>query len=144
QETVLFDEPFLLAHAPDHPLAKVGRPTMGDIEAGTLLLLDEGHCLRNQALSLCGAASVDGRVKSTSLVTLMRLAGSGHGVTLVPALAAGAAGGLTLRPLDWPLARRRVRLVARRQFGRHGALQVTATAARTIAAANGLEMETVA
>jgi len=139
-ETGLFDEPFLLAHAPDHPLTKLDRPTMADVEAGTLLLLGEGHCLRNQALSLCGSASVDGRVTSTSLVTLMRLAGSGHGVTLVPALAAGAAQGLTLRRLESPLAQRRVRLVARRQFARRGALHVAAAAVRTIAAANGLSL----
>ena len=61
-EMQLFDEPFLLAHAPGHPLAAVSKPTIQDIEKGTLLLLSEGHCLRDQALTLCGAVSVDVRV----------------------------------------------------------------------------------
>ena len=132
-EIDIFDEPFLLAHAPDHPLAAIARPTLRDIEKGTLLLLDEGHCLRDQALALCGGASVDARVRSTSLITLMRMAAVGQGVTLVPALAAGAADGLVLRPLGNAAAKRRVRLAARRKFPRTGALHVIAAAARLAA-----------
>ena len=139
QEFALFDEPFLIGHAPDHPLSDVTPLSVGDIERGTLLLLGEGHCLRDQALGLCGAASVDARVKSTSLSTLMRLAAAGQGVTLVPALAASAAGGLTLRPIEKRGAMRRVRLVARRNFPRAGALQVVAAASRA-AAVSGLAL----
>ena len=139
-EMELFDEPFLLAHAPGHPLAGVLKPTIRDIERGALLLLDEGHCLRDQALDLCGAASVDIRVKATSLTTLIRLAASGLGVTLVPALAAGTADGLVLRPLNTRGAKRRVRLVARRNFPRTKVLEVIANAARNIARANRLHV----
>jgi LysR family hydrogen peroxide-inducible transcriptional activator len=89
-------------------------------------------------LSLCGAASVDARVKATSLFTLMRLAAAGQGATLVPALAARWAEGLMLRPLDDAAARRQVRLVARRNYPRIGALQVIAAAACAVALANGL------
>lgn len=131
REMPLFDEPFLLAHAPDHPLAAVATPTLADIAAGTLLLLTEGHCLRDQALSLCGASSIDARVKATSLTTLMRLAAVGAGTTLVPALAAPFAAGLRLRPLGDVEAGRHVRLVARRNYPRRPALDVIATAART-------------
>ena len=139
QETALFDEPFLIAHAPTHPLAALRKPTIADIEVGTLLLLGDGHCLRDQALSLCGAASVDARVKATSLVTLMRLAARGHGVTLVPALAAKAVDGLILKKLDAKKAHRRIRLVARRQFVRTGALQAIASSIATVAVARGLQ-----
>ena len=133
-DTVLFDEPFLLAHAPGHALAGIAVPTPRDLGAGTLLLLAEGHCLRDQALSLCGTASLDARLKASSLLTLMRLVAGGHGATLVPALAAGWAPGLTLRPLAEAEARRTLRLVARRQFPRGGSLQVIAAAAQAVAA----------
>ena len=139
QETELFDEPFFIAHAPTHPLASLRKPTIADIEAGTLLLLSDGHCLRDQALSLCGAASVDARVGATSLLTLMRLAATGHGVTLVPALAAKAADGLVLKKLDAKKAHRRIRLVARRRFARTGALQAIASSIVAVAIAGGLQ-----
>ena len=138
QETALFDEPFLIGCASTHPLASLRKPTTADIATGTLLLLGDGHCLRDQALSLCGATSVDARVKATSLVTLMRLAATGHGVTLVPALAAKAVDGLILKKLDAKKAHRRIRLVARRQFARTAALQAIASSVGTVAVAKGL------
>lgn len=138
-ERMLFAEPFLLAHAPDHPLAAIAAPTRRDLERSRLLLLAEGHCLRDQALSLCGAAAVDARVEATSLLTLMRLAAAGEAATLVPALAARWAEGLVLRPLEDGAAQRLLRLVARRNYPRGGALQVIAAAARAVARANGLE-----
>jgi len=128
-EIALFDEAFLLGHAPTHPLAAIARPTLADIGAGQLLLLAEGHCLRDQALSLCGTEAVDGRASVTSLLTLMRLAALGQGATLVPALAAGHAEGLVLRELPPEGASRTIRLVARRSFPRAGALAVIAAAA---------------
>lgn len=134
----LFDEPFLLAHAPGHPLARIESPTLRDIAAGNLLLLIEGHCLRDQALALCSATSVDARVKATSLMTLMRLAAVGAGTTLVPALAAPFAEGLRLRPLPEGGASRRVRLVARRNYPRGRALDVLAAAARAAAQCQSL------
>lgn len=138
QGMALFDEPFLLAHAPDYPLAGTRLPALRDIESGTLLLLEEGHCLRDQALSLCGAASIDARVKATSLFTLMGLAAQGLGATLIPALAARFADGLMLRQLTDGGASRRIYLVARRNYPRGGALQVIAAAARVAVAAHGL------
>lgn len=137
-EMALFEEPFLIAHAPGHPLAAVTRPTLEDVGSGTLLLLSEGHCLRDQALSLCGTEAVDRRVAATSLVTLMRMAALGEGVTLVPALATRYAGDLALRPLRGEEASRRVRLLARRSFPRLGAAKVVAAAARAVAAGAGL------
>jgi LysR family hydrogen peroxide-inducible transcriptional activator len=139
QELALFDEPFLIGCAASHPLASLRNPSVEDIETGTLLLLGDGHCLRDQALSLCGATSVDARVKATSLMTLMRLAATGHGVTLVPALAAKAVDGLILKKLDAKKAHRRIRLVARRQFVRTAALQALASSIASVAVARGLK-----
>ncbi len=134
----LFEEPFLLAHAPGDPLALIDRPSLADIAQGRLLLLQEGHCLRDQALALCKADSLDARVQATSLVTLMGLAALGQGVTLVPALAAGTAQGLSLRRLPSPAAGRRIGLVTRRSFPRQGAAAVIAAAVRRVAAAAGI------
>jgi len=139
-ERMLFEEPFLIAHAADHPLAAIAVPTAADIERGTLLLLSEGHCLRDQALSLCGAPSIDSGVRATSLITLIRLAERGRGVTLLPALAAAYAGTLTLRRLPDPGASRQLRLIARNTFPRAGALEVIEAAARAIAASHGLRV----
>jgi LysR family hydrogen peroxide-inducible transcriptional activator len=137
-DVFLFDEPFLLAHAPTDPLAAIEAPTLRDIQRGTLLLLAEGHCLRDHALSLCDSRSVDARVKATSLFTLMRLAALGLGTTLVPALAANFAHDLALRKLGGSNAHRSVRLTTRRNFSRMGALHVIASAARAVAEGHGL------
>jgi LysR family hydrogen peroxide-inducible transcriptional activator len=138
RQVPLFEEPFLIGHAPVDPLAGIEAPTLRDIADGTLLLLEDGHCLRDQALALCDAAAVDRRIRATSLITLIRMAATGHGVTLVPALASRWAVGLTLRPLAGETAMRTIRLVARRNDPRHGIISVVAAAVRAVAAENAL------
>jgi LysR family hydrogen peroxide-inducible transcriptional activator len=138
-ERVLFDEPFLIAHAPEHPLAARAAVGLEDIEDGTLLLLSEGHCLRDQALSVCGTAAVDMRLQAASLMTLLQLVGQGNGTTLVPALAARWTGQLVLRVPAGEAPTRRVRLVARRNTTRAGALDLVAETVCAIARAGGLE-----
>lgn len=140
-ELALFEEPFLLAHAPNDALAALERPSADALAAGRLLLLSEGHCLRDQALSLCGSGAADARVEATSLFTLMRLAADGQGATLVPALAAPQAGGLMLRPLAEARASRRVRLVFRHGHPRGAALAVLAEAAKAVARDRGLDSD---
>lgn len=89
-EEHLFDEDFLLAVPSDHPLAA----TDGPVDPGVLvhedvLLLEEGHCLRDQALEVCqlaGAAERSG-FRATSLETLRQMVAAGVGVTLLPELA---------------------------------------------------------
>jgi LysR family hydrogen peroxide-inducible transcriptional activator len=87
----LFYEPFLAALPAGHPLAKRDVLKVTDIMAEKLLLLDEGHCLRDQALDVCGTGS-RGReeVRATSLETLRQMVGMGLGLTLLPALAVDA------------------------------------------------------
>jgi len=84
----LFYEPFFAALPAGHPLAKRDVLKVNDIMAEKLLLLDEGHCLRDQALDVCGGGS-RGReeVRATSLETLRQMVGLGLGLTLLPALA---------------------------------------------------------
>ena len=84
----LYEEPFLLVAAPDHPLAARDKIAPDDIDPEALLLLADGHCLRDQAIALCGRG-VGGRaagsdISATSLETLFHLAAAGYGVTLAP------------------------------------------------------------
>ncbi|MDP2030478.1 MAG: hydrogen peroxide-inducible genes activator [Thiobacillus sp.] len=87
----LFYEPFFAALPAGHALAKQSVLKVSDIMAEKLLLLDEGHCLRDQALDVCGTGS-RGReeVRATSLETLRQMVGMGLGLTLLPALAVDA------------------------------------------------------
>jgi LysR family hydrogen peroxide-inducible transcriptional activator len=87
----LFYEPFYAALPADHPLTKRDVLKVADIMGERLLLLDEGHCLRDQALDVCGSGS-RGReeVRATSLETLRQMVGMGLGLTLLPALAVDA------------------------------------------------------
>jgi LysR family hydrogen peroxide-inducible transcriptional activator len=85
----LFADCFLLALPADDPLPETARATPRDVAARTLLLLEEGHCLRDQALTFCAAPRSEGSagLGATSLATLIQMVASGHGVTLVPAIA---------------------------------------------------------
>ena len=87
----LFYEPFYAALPAGHALAKHAELKVSDIMSEKLLLLDEGHCLRDQALDVCGTGS-RGReeVRATSLETLRQMVGMGLGLTLLPALAVDA------------------------------------------------------
>ncbi len=85
----LFEEDFLLAVPAGHPLAGVEGPVDLSVLAGErLLLLEEGHCLRDQALSVCrtGGASEREGFRATSLETLRQMVAAGVGVTLLPEL----------------------------------------------------------
>jgi len=87
----LFSEAFLLAVPRGHKLAAKKTVTPEDVAAQPLLLLDEGHCLRDQALALCqrvGAKETD-NFRATSLETLRQMVASGVAVTLMPQLAVG-------------------------------------------------------
>lgn len=86
---VLFDEPFLLAVPTQHRLAKRKALAIDDLESESLLLLEDGHCLRDQALDVCqlaGASERDG-FRATSLETLRQMVAANVGITLLPMLA---------------------------------------------------------
>jgi LysR family hydrogen peroxide-inducible transcriptional activator len=83
---VIFSEPFLLACPAGHPASRKGGPTWEALDPDQRLLLEEGHCLRDQALAACSDAGRNNRL-ATSLETLKYMVGAGEGCTLVPALA---------------------------------------------------------
>ena len=117
----LFYEPFFAALPAGHALAKRDVLKVSDIINEKLLLLDEGHCLRDQALDVCGTGS-RGReeVRATSLETLRQMVGMGLGLTLLPALAADAGARQTkkaveIRPFKSPPPGRTIGLVWRKR-----------------------------
>ncbi|MGD2128257.1 MAG: LysR substrate-binding domain-containing protein [Lysobacterales bacterium] len=85
---ILFKEPFVLALPDDHPLAGRGNITMDDLQGSELLLLEEGHCLREHALEVCALAGAHERVDfhATSMETLRQMVGADVGITLMPVL----------------------------------------------------------
>lgn len=90
QETLLFEEPFVLAVPTSHSLAASPGPVSADvIEGESVLLLEDGHCLRDQALEVCRLAGTAERsgFRATSLETLRQMVAAGVGITLLPLLA---------------------------------------------------------
>lgn len=85
----LFEEPFMLAVPNKHSLSKRRNLQLSDLADQHLLLLEDGHCLRDQALEVCtksGAGEKDG-FRATSLETLRQMVAAGVGITLLPMLA---------------------------------------------------------
>ncbi len=86
---ILFEDKFRLAVPGAHNLAKNKTVTMDDISHESLLLLEDGHCMRNQALQVChfsGAKETSG-FRATSLETLRQMVAAGSGITLIPEIA---------------------------------------------------------
>ena len=110
EHTVIGVDPFVLATSPDHTLAQ--RPdaaTFDELHGEPVLLLDEGHCLRDQALAWCARADLGELAwRATSLGTLAQMVSTGAGVTLLPKMAVeteSSRARLAIRPLSPPPGR---------------------------------------
>jgi LysR family hydrogen peroxide-inducible transcriptional activator len=86
----LFDDPFLLAVPATDERPLRGRVDIADVDQGRLILLEEGHCLRDQALAFCATPRRDmpAGLGATSLATVMQMVANGYGITLLPVVAA--------------------------------------------------------
>jgi LysR family hydrogen peroxide-inducible transcriptional activator len=85
---VLFDDPFLLAVPAADPRSSAVKLSARDIEQDRLILLEEGHCLRDQALAFCAPRrDTPSGLGATSLSTVMQMVANGYGVTLLPKIA---------------------------------------------------------
>lgn len=131
----LFDEPFWALLPATHALAARKRLRQEDLAGERVLLLTEGHCLRDQALQICGSGRTadDDAFRATSLETLRHMVAAGLGCTLLPALAVPAlssAEATTARPFRHPTPHRRIGLVWRRSFPDAAAVQALAAFVR--------------
>jgi LysR family transcriptional regulator, hydrogen peroxide-inducible genes activator len=134
EQAVIAEDPFVVAAPPGHPVVRKERVPIKDLDEENVLLLEDGHCFRQQALALCrrvGAHEVDFR--ATSLTTLAQMVMSGEGsITLLPALSVpleNRLGQLAVRPLS-PAPSRTLALVWRPGYPRAEALRALAETLR--------------
>jgi LysR family hydrogen peroxide-inducible transcriptional activator len=111
----LFEEEFVLAIPPNHPLAKRKIAKLSDLENKTLLLLEDGHCLRDQALTVCHRvnASESKSFRATSLETLRHMVASKAGITLMPKLACRSNDSVCYLPFNSPKPMRTIGMIWR-------------------------------
>ncbi|MFB7383246.1 LysR substrate-binding domain-containing protein [Kitasatospora purpeofusca] len=141
REIPLFDEDFVLVTPPEHELAgqvDVARDVLLDLD---VLLLEEGHCLRDQALDICREVGADpggSTTRAAGLSTLVQLVAGGLGVTLLPATAldveAGRADRLAAVRFAAPAPGRRIGLAARPGSARSGEYDRFAASLREVLA----------
>ncbi|HVI55055.1 MAG TPA: DNA-binding transcriptional regulator OxyR [Luteibacter sp.] len=116
----LFEEPFVLAVPDNHPLAGRQCLSMDDLADQNLLLLEDGHCLRDQALEVCHLAGAGEKTgfRATSLETLRQMVSANVGITLMPILAVkppvAQSGNVRLIEFESPAPSRRIAMVWRK------------------------------
>lgn len=135
EHEVLARDPFFLVAAKDHPLGRgQGAAEPADLRGVEILLLDEGHCFRSQALEVCGNVRARESVfRATSLSTLVQMVATGAGLTLLPSLAMATEAGrasLAVRPFAAPAPGRTIALVWRKRSPLGPALREVAGAIR--------------
>jgi LysR family hydrogen peroxide-inducible transcriptional activator len=123
----LYREPFTVALPANHRLASRASIKVDDLAHETLLLLEDGHCLREQALDICSSGDVHEKqdFRATSLETLRQMVAAGVGITLLPELAGrgayGNARGVVIKPFAKPVPTRTIGAVWRKSSARREA-----------------------
>lgn len=131
----LFDEPFRLAVPLAHELAHRQTVNPRELSGQKLMLLEEGHCLRDQALALCrqsGARELDD-FRGTSLETLRQMVTAGVGVTLLPAMATRETGAMAALPIASGAFKRRIGLFWRKTSGQTALMERLGDLIRSVA-----------
>lgn len=134
----LFFDRFFMAMAKNDRDVLISPMTENQVDADRLLLLEEGHCLRDQALAVCGAAGKRSLVNfgATSMATLLQMVSHDMGMTLIPEMALAsetARNNLRIVPFAHPAPSREIGLIWRKSSGR--AEDMTALAQAVIACA---------
>jgi LysR family hydrogen peroxide-inducible transcriptional activator len=135
EREVIARDPFVLVTPPGHPLGASAAPARPkELRHASVLLLDDGHCFRDQALAICSKAKADElEFRATSLSTLAQMVASGAGVTLLPALALATEAkraNLRVRSFAKPEPGRTIALVWRKRSPLGAALRKLATTIR--------------
>src|SRR5580704_4081252 len=124
ESRALYEEAFTVALPTHHPLAAKSTIKVADLKGQTLLLLEDGHCLRDQALEVCSRVDVrePEDFRATSLETLRQMVVAGLGITLLPEMAVespyGSQRGLAIRRFTNPAPPRTVGAVGRKSSAR--------------------------
>ena len=124
----LYEEPFTVAVPNNSDLSKKTNVKVEDLNGETVLLLEDGHCLRDQALDVCSRVDVKESedYRATSLETLRQMVAAGLGITLLPELATrgpfGSGHGLTVKTFNRPVPSRTVGAVWRKSSARSEAI----------------------
>jgi LysR family hydrogen peroxide-inducible transcriptional activator len=124
----LYKEPFTVALPATHRLAQRASIRLEDLSQETLLLLEDGHCLRDQALDICASTDIHEKqdFRATSLETLRQMVAAGIGITLLPELAShgayGNARGVAIKPFAKPVPTRTIGAVWRKSSARRTAI----------------------
>jgi LysR family hydrogen peroxide-inducible transcriptional activator len=127
----LFREPFVVALPAGHALGKAKHINEKELANQNVLLLEDGHCMRDQALAICGSTPSTERdeFKATSLETLRQMVAAGVGCTLLPALAAlpgvgSVKNGLVqIRPFVSPMPTRTIGIAWRHRYPREATIR---------------------
>jgi len=133
----LYEESFTVAVPNQHTLAKKPHVKIDDLTGETLLLLEDGHCLRDQALDVCSLIDVKENedYRATSLETLRQMVAAGLGITLLPELATrgpfGSGHGLAVKSFAKPIPSRTVGAVWRKSSARSEAIGAVCDVIRT-------------
>jgi LysR family hydrogen peroxide-inducible transcriptional activator len=135
ESEVIAEDPFVLVTPRDHPLgARQTEASPSELRGEDVLLLDEGHCFRVQALALCSRARAhELEFRATSLPTLIQMIAAGAGVTLLPRLAVATEvqrSQLSVRPFMDPAPKRTLALIWRKRSSLAVALKQVAAAVR--------------
>lgn len=116
----LFDEPFVFVAPSDHPLSKKKSLRVEDLKTEKLLLLEDGHCLRDHALAVCQLSGAIERLdfQASSLETLRYMVAAGSGITLMPILATKPPvtpiDNVVVRPFQTPAPQRTIAMAWRK------------------------------
>lgn len=131
----LFDDMFYLAVPPSHPLTAHNAVTQGMISPYPLLLLEEGHCLRDQALEFCHLHGIgeEQDFKATGLETLRYMVKAGTGITLMPHIAKQKDElGICYIPFEPPAPTRTIGLVWRKTTARKAVMEALVTLTKNL------------
>lgn len=134
----LFSEPFVLAVPDRHPFAARTRLALDDLADQRLLLLEDGHCLREQALDVCqlSGAHEKSEFRATSLETLRQMVAANVGMTLLPMLSVqppvARSPDIRLLPFEGDPPRREIAMLWRRSSAMDGFLRQLAALFRQL------------
>lgn len=126
--TPLFQEEFMLVMKTGHPLSKKKSVAPNNLAREKIFLLEEGHCLREQALTFCTNHHADEckNFRATSLETLRHMVASGAGITLMPKIACFNTTGVCYRPFEKPKPSRNIAMLWRRSTPKQAVLETVA------------------